>query len=406
MRRLGLIAVIVTLTACGSASKASHTKSLLVVVNAPFSSTPYLGRAIENGARVAAADVNATGITVAGQRYTLSIRTADSALSPARAVANIRHAVDDGAVAIVDEGTGIDASWRIAAKGGVPICVVFEGGNEIVDPVARPNVFRIAPTDHGVAFRLAEYLIPKHLRVALLHDDSDYGVAGATELAHAFSQNRSSVAIDETVPANSLDLGPQVLRARRAHATAVLVWGRPASIASAITAARSAGWDVPFFTSPTGADPFVRQQLADHPDWVDGLTFAGGRLTAEVGSAPFQRFEQKYESSYGVDNVGVKTKEGAQVVEPPETPMYAYDFVNLLAVAITKAGSIDPAKITAELEQVTTEGANGDSRSFSSSSHEGVVDDDVYFARFHDMTYAPVKDDPLSATLPAIPQTR
>jgi hypothetical protein len=34
------------------------------------------------------------------------------------------------------------------------------------------------------------------------------------------------------------------------------------------------------------------------------------------------------------------------------------------------------------------------------------VDDDVYFARFHDMTYSPVQDDPLSATLPLIPQTR
>ena len=406
VRRLGLIAVVLALTACGGGSKAPATKSLLVVVNAPFSRTPYLGRAIENGARLAASEVNATGITVAGQRYSLSIRTADSGLSPARAVSDIRRAVDDHAVAIVDEGTGIDASWQIAAKRGVPICVVFEGGNEIVDPATRPNVFRIAPTDHGVAFRLAEYLIPKHLKVALLHDDSDYGVAGGIELEHAFSQNRSSVAIDETVPSDSLDLGPQVLRARRARASAMLVWGRPATIASAVTAARSAGWNVPFFTAPTGADPFVRQQLADHPAWIDGLTFAGGRLTAEVGTSPFQRFEQKYENAYGVDDVGVKTMAGLAVVEPPETPMYAYDFVNLLAAAIAKANSIEPARVTAALEQVTVQGANGDSRSFSSSSHEGVVDDDVYFAHFGDMTYAPVKDDPLSATLPIIPQTR
>ena len=90
------------------------------------------------------------------------------------------------------------------------------------------------------------------------------------------------------MPADALDLAPQVLRARRAHATALLVWGRPATIAAAITAARTAGWNVPVYTPPTGADPFVRQQLADHPDWVDGLTFAGGRLTAEVGTGPFQ----------------------------------------------------------------------------------------------------------------------
>ena len=406
MRPLVLFAAVCVLAGCGSSASPDHSKPLLIVVNAPFSRTPYLGQAIENGARLAAAEVNATGISIGGERYTLTIRIADSGPAPARAVANVRRAVDDRAVAIVDEGTGIDASWSVAARKSVPICVVFEGGREVVDPVRRPNVFRIAPTDHGVAFRLAEYLLPKGLKVALLHDDSDYGTAGAAELDRAFSQNRASVAIDETVPADSLDLGPQVLRARRARATALLVWGRPATISAALTAARSAGWNVPVYTPPTGADPFVRQQLADHPEWVDGLTFAGGRLTAEVGSAPFRTFEQKYESAYGIDSVGVKTRGGDAVVEPPETAMYAYDFVNLLAAAILKAASRDPAKITAALEEVTTEGANGDERAFNRHNHDGVVDDDVYFARFHDMTYAPVKDDPLSAALPTIPQTR
>jgi hypothetical protein len=53
---------------------------------------------------------------------------------------------------------------------------------------------------------------------------------------------------------------------------------------------------------------------------------------------------------------------------------------------------------------VTVEGANGDERGFTHHSHEGVVDDDVYFARFDDMTFAPVKDDALSSTLPTISQ--
>ena len=137
-------------------------------VNAPFSRTPYLGRAIENGARLAAREVNANGIRVGGTTYNLKIETLDSGLSPARAVSNVRRAVGRHAVAIVDEGTGIDASWRVAAKSGVPIGVVFEGGNQVIDPVARPNVFRVAPTDHGIAFRLAEYLIPKGLHIARL----------------------------------------------------------------------------------------------------------------------------------------------------------------------------------------------------------------------------------------------
>ena len=51
-------------------------------------------------------------------------------------------------------------------------------------------------------------------------------------------------------------------------------------------------------------------------------------------------------------------------------------------------------------------GANGDERGFNVNNHEGVVDDDVYFARFHDMTYSPVKDDPLSSTLPTLRQVQ
>ena len=87
-----------------------------------------------------------------------------------------------------------------------------------------------------------------------------------------------------------------------------------------------------------------------------------GRLTAEVGSAAVPGFEQRYGAAYGVDRVGVRTSTGAAVIEPPETPMYAYDFVNLLAAALTKAGSTDPAKVPRALEEVTVEGANGDER--------------------------------------------
>lgn len=316
MRRLFLLcAALLALAGCGSSKPAQRTP-LTIVVNAPFSRSPYLGQTIENGARLAAGQVNANGIRIGDKTYELRVTTMDTALSPARAVSNMRRAVAEHAIAVVDEGTGIDASWRVANGDGMPVGVVYEGGEQIIDPVTRPNVFRIAPSDHGIAFRLAEYLIPKGLKVALLHDDSDYGAAGEHALTTAFSQNRSSVAIDETLPSDALDLGPQVLRARRAHATGLLVWGRPATIAAVLTAARSSGWNVPVFTPPSGSDPFVRQQLADHPTWVDGLTFATGRLTAEVGTGPFLTFEQKYESSFGVDRVGVKTSAGSSVIRP------------------------------------------------------------------------------------------
>jgi ABC-type branched-subunit amino acid transport system substrate-binding protein len=309
-------------------------------------------------------------------------------------------------VAVIDEGTGVDASWRIAADADLPLCITYQGGVGLVDERARPNVFRIAPTDRGISFRLAEYLIPKGLKVALMTDDTGYGDQGDAALDRSFGSNPEAVAVRIRLPSGALDVAPQVLRARRSGATGLLVWAQSSTVAAVVTAARSAGWAVPVYTSQTGADPLVRQQLADRPEWVDGLTFASGRMTAEVGPAPFETFRRAYEDSFGVDPVGVRTRAGRDVVQPPEIAMYAYDFVNVLAAALTAAGSAEGEDVLAALEEVTVAGANGDERGFTRTSHEGVVDDDVYFARFEDMTFRPVRDDPLSSTLPVIPQVR
>ena len=85
--------------------------------------------------------------------------------------------------------------------------------------------------------------------------------------------------------------------------------------------------------------------------------------------------------------------------------MFSYDAVNLIAAALTKAGGVgEPLLSTLEGKVVIT-GANGDERGYLASTREGVSPDDMYFARFHGFTFAPVTDDLLSQNLPAVPQT-
>jgi branched-chain amino acid transport system substrate-binding protein len=407
-RALVLIAGLALFAAgCGKSSRSGDLGHLTVVVDVPVTGSPYVAQTIRQGVELATSNLNAGGGVRAGEKsYLLDVKLYDNHLSARKAVEDTRRALDADAVAIVTDGTGIDATRQLAERDGVPIAITYDGGSGLVDAEKRPNVFRIAPTNHGIAFRYAEYLIPKKLKVALLADDSAYGSEGAADLDRAFASNPEAVATKLTLPAGQSDLTPQILRVKRSGATALLVWGQPPTIAAVLSAARSTGWKVPVYAPPTGADPFIRQQLADHPDWVDGLTFASGRMTAEVGTAPFLSFQSQYDSTYGADKVGVKTSRRQPVLQPPEFAMYAYDFVHVLTAAIIRAASTDPEKITAALNQVTTQGANGDERGFNEHNHEGVVDDDVYFARFHDMTYSPVLDDPLSSTLPPIPQTR
>jgi branched-chain amino acid transport system substrate-binding protein len=408
VRRTLLLVVGLALLAagCGKSSASSDLGHLTVVVDVPVTGSPYVAQTIRQGVELATSNLNAGGGVRAGDKsYLFDVKLYDNHLSARKAVEDMRRAVDANAVAIVTDGTGVDATWQIAKRDGVPVAITYDGGSGLVDAETQPNVFRIAPTNHGIAFRYAEYLVPKNLKVALLSDDSAYGSEGAADLVRAFSENPEAVATKLTLPAGQSDVTPQILRVKRSGATALLVWGQPPTIAAVLSAARSLGWKVPVYAPPTGADPFIRQQLADHPDWVDGLTFASGRMTAEVGTAPFVSFQSQYESTYGADKVGVKTSEGQPVLQPPEFAMYAYDFVHVLTAAIIRTASTDPEKITAALNQVTTQGANGDERGFNEHNHEGVVDDDVYFARFHDMTFSPVPDDPLSSTLPPIPQT-
>jgi branched-chain amino acid transport system substrate-binding protein len=407
VRRPALLLLVVVLAAFAAGCGGSKRRgTLLIVVNAPFSQTPYVGDAISNGVNLAANQVNvAGGLQVGNASYRVRVERRDTALSPRRALENVRHAAAEHATAIVDEGTGVDASWRVARAVGIPICIVYQGGTGLVDTAKRPNVFRIAPTDHGLAFRLAEYLVPKGLRIALLHDDSGYGTDGAAALDRAFAHNPASVALRLAVPTGALSYGPQVLRARRAHATALLVWGQPPTIGGVVTSARSSGWKVPIYAPPTAQDPVVRQELAAHPSWLDGLTFASGRLTAELGPQSFYSFAARYATTFGQDRVGVKTAAGLPVVQPPEIAMYAFDFANVLFAAVRRGRTIYGDKVVRALDETTVRGANGDERGFSITSHEGVVDDDVYFARFRDMTFRPVEDDPLSSTLPLIKQT-
>jgi branched-chain amino acid transport system substrate-binding protein len=395
--------IVVGLAAACGGAKSKGT--ITIVVDAPFSRSPYIGNTVANGVRLAVDQLNARGISVGGKAYRIRVVRLDNGLSPARAVADTRQALRRHAVAIMTDGTGVDATWRLANEQHLPICITYQGGTGLVDPKTRPNVFRIAPTDHGLAFRLAEYMVPKGLKIAELTDDSDYGQAGRAALDDAFRTVSKSVVARITLPSSASDLAPQVLQARRSGATALLVWGLPAVLAKTVVAARSAGWNVPVYATPTAEDPVLRQQLADHPSWLDGLTFASGRMTAELGASPWSAFEAAYESAFGATYVGVKSH-GRRVISPPDYAMYSYDCMNVIATAVQRAAGTDSKKVLSALNQVSTRGANGDERGFNEINHEGVVDDDVYFARFEDMVFQPVKDDPLSSTLPVINQVR
>jgi ABC-type branched-subunit amino acid transport system substrate-binding protein len=255
-----------------------------------------------------------------------------------------------------------------------------------------------------MAMRLADYLAASHPKIGLITDDTGFGTDGAAAMKPAFARDKISVVAQATVPSTASDVSAQVLAARHKGATSLVVWASAPIVAAAIQAARSTGWNVPIWAGPSGEDPLVRQRLATHVAWLDNVGFVSFRITAEVGPKPFEAYRKAYEDKYGVDRINVK-QGGKEVVQPPDWSMFSYDTVKLVAAGLKKSGgSGEPLLATLE-GKVSIIGANGDDRGYLPTTREGVSPDDMYFARFHGFTFAPVTDDLLSQNLPAVPQT-
>jgi ABC-type branched-subunit amino acid transport system substrate-binding protein len=408
MPRSGLlVATIVATAVLGSGCSGSGPSGASVefIVSAPVSTSPWIAGFERNGAELAAAQLNARGgIKYGGSSHHVVVTVLDNAGSPQQVAAHARKAVADHAGALIIDGVGAAAVAGITGPAGLPTFVVFDGGASITDPVQRPTIFRLAPADKFMTMRLADYLAAKHPRIGIIADDTSFGTDGSASLVSAFARDEISVPTKSVVPAGSGDVTGQVLAARSRGVTTLIVWASAPVVAAAINAARSASWNVPIWTGPSGEDPLVRQRLAAHPEWLTGVGFVSFRITAEVGSKPFATYRKAYVAKFGDDKIGV-TQDGKQVVAPPDWSMFSYDVVNLVADALGKAGATGPKLQAVLAGHDVIVGANGDERGYGESSREAVSPDDMYFAQFHGFVFAPVTDDLLSQNLPAVPQT-
>jgi ABC-type branched-subunit amino acid transport system substrate-binding protein len=391
-----------TVAACGSSGSSSGSggdaAAYTVVVAAPLTTAPWVGRFIERGAQLAVDEVNAAGVGPSHRK--LKLRVVDDAGSPRTAADDARQAVADHAAAFITDGVGATAVADVSDPANLPVFVVFDGGSSIIDPVKRPTLFRIAPADQVMGRRLADYVSAHHPRPAVISDDTSYGRDGLAAISKGFADNHIALVAHPVVSGTTVTT--QVLQARQAGATLLVVWASSPVVAATVRAARSSGWAVPIITSPTGEDPLVRQQLADHRDWVTGLTFVSFRITAEMGPKPFETFRAAYEKKFGAEKVGVSDG-GKPVIMPPDWAMFSYDAVKLTAAALANSHAVG-APLMAALGTTVITGANGDERGFVPGVREGVSSDDMYFGRFDGFRFAPVTDDLLSGTLPSVPQ--
>lgn len=379
----------------GSSSAAGPT--LLIALNLPSSADAYVAGYIGRGAREAVRQLNADGVRIGGVPYTVTLKTYDDALDPARATANVAAAIHDGAVGIVEDGVGAATSAPAGQAAGVPEVVIGNGTADLL--TNRPSLFRLGIPNDAAASVLGAYVGRKAKSVAIIHDDTAAGRDGATQLTVTLATASAAVAVDKEVSGQAPSVDAEVRALADSHAAAIAVWGTDTFTARVVQAVRAAGISVPVFAGPAGESTTVRQVAG--PDATEGLVFTTSRTSSENDSVSFGQFEHRLaQNQGGPTDAGFKDREGEEIRQPADQEIFSDDAVRVIVAALVKTGSAHPGPaLVAAMTTTSVTSVNGDHRGFNPDNHEGLADDDLYLAAIHDMQFAPVKDEPLSASL-------
>jgi branched-chain amino acid transport system substrate-binding protein len=404
--RRGLMAIALgaagLLSACGGSSAGgSNAARVLVALNIPSSADPYVAQIISRGAQLAVAETDQKGgLDVAGKHYRLELKTYDSAGQPQQAAANVGAAIHDGAVAVIEDGLGATVSAASSAAAGVPEIVIDNGDAALMDPASRPSLFRLGIANDAAASVLSMYVAARSKSVAVLHDDSESGRDGSDQLKEALATAGAKADPVVEVAAASPTIDTQIQQIAGSHAGAIVIWGSDTFTGRAVAAIRAAGVSTPLFTGPEGESPAVRTVAGASA--TNGLRMVLSRMTAEDDASSFGQFEHRLANAHlGPTDAGFKNAQGQEIRQPNDRDFFSYDAVNLVVAALKKQRSASPgAALIKAVGTVSVMSANGDTRGFNPQNHEGVSDDDMYIAVVQDMQFEPVKDEPLSASLP------
>jgi hypothetical protein len=316
---------------------------------------------------------------------------------------NARTAVERGAVALITDGVGAVAVSEVTDPVPLPVFVVFEGGESIVDPEQRPTLFRLAPANRPMSQRLADYVSERAGSVALIGDGSSYGREGVEATRANLARNEVVVSSETSIARGGRRRARRrCWQARSSGAEALIVWARASGVAAVVRAARSAGWDVPIFTGPTGEDPLVRQR------WPTGRV----ARRADVRVVPHHQ-RGRPGAVRGLPRGvrgAVRRRRGRRRGGRPA----GADAARLVDLLLRRGeahggrpGRLRRAAGTPLMEALDSTvitGANGDERGFGPTDREGVSPDDMYFGRFSDLRFSPRRRRRLSTNLPPVPQ--
>jgi branched-chain amino acid transport system substrate-binding protein len=292
----------------------------------------HLGKDNENGARMAIDDLNAKGVTIGGKKVKFEMLAEDDAGDPKQGTAVAQKLVDskvNGVIGHLNSGTSIPAS-KVYSDAGIPQ-ISPSATNPKFTRNGYKTTFRVVADDVHLGGTLGRYAVKdlKGKSIAVIDDRTAYGQGVAEEFSKAVKASGGAIAEQQFTTDKATDF-TAILTAIKAKKPDVVFFGGMDAVAGPmIRQMKQLGISAKFM----GGDGICSGEL---PKLAAGAMADGQVVCAEAGGvegaqkAGMDKFRADFKKKFNAD---------VQIYAP-----YVYDAVMVMAEAMVKAGSADPAK--------------------------------------------------------------
>lgn len=305
----------------------------------------HLGKDNENGALLAADEINAAGgVKLAGKSYHVEILAEDDKGDPREATLAAQKLVDDNVVAVVghlNSGCSIPAS-KIYRDAGIaevsPSTTAIKYTGQGFD-----TAFRVLANDRRQGTALADYAVDVlHAKTAAVIDDrTAYGQGLADVVEHTLQQRGVKIIAREYTHDQATDFSAILTRIRAVHPDVIFYGGMDAT----------AGPMARQMQQLAITTPLLAGDGACSPEFITLAGSAAGLLTCSQAGEALEKlpkgaaFLAKYRARFGIP---------VEIYAP-----YAYDAVYLIVDAIRRAGSLDHEAVRNAIADADYDGLTG-----------------------------------------------
>ncbi|QJR09163.1 Leucine-, isoleucine-, valine-, threonine-, and alanine-binding protein [Usitatibacter rugosus] len=341
-----LALILFSLAACGKteapAPPASDTITVTIAHAGPLTgSIAHQGKDDENGVNLALDQANAKKLKIGGKTVTFKILSEDDQGDPKLGTLVAQKFVDAKVAAVIghlNSGVTIPAS-EIYAKAGIPVISGSATNPDLTERKLK-GVFRTVGRDDQQGPAIAAYIAGelKAKSVAIVDDKTAYGEGLATEVDKSLRKAGVTMVGRERTTDKETDFKSILTRIKSRNPDVIFHGGMDATGGLMLKQARELGMKS-VFAFGDGACTEEMAQLAGPAG--EGLACSQAGLPAEAAS---KEFLDAFTKKYG------------------PTKLYApffYDATNVVIEAMRRADSVDPAKFTPEMYNVSLAGATG-----------------------------------------------